>query len=67
MSQRTSSPNLALFNDNGELPALLECVREILAIFDAEGTILFVNPALHAVLGHTPLEIVGKPIANLIH
>jgi two-component system, cell cycle sensor histidine kinase and response regulator CckA len=67
MSQLTSSPDLVLDNPKGQLPALLECVRELLAVFDAEGTILFVNPALHAVLGHTPLEIVGKPVANLIH
>src|ERR1700688_385321 len=67
MSQLTSSPDLVLNNPKGQLPALLECVRELLAIFDADGTILFVNPALHTVLGHTPLEIVGKPIADLIH
>src|ERR1700738_3955393 len=67
MSQLTSSPDLGLVNTNGQLPALLECVRELLAVFDADGTILFVNPALHTVLGHTPLEIVGKPIAELIH
>ena len=42
-------------------------MRELLAVFDADGTILFVNPALHNILGHTPLEIVGKPIADLIH
>src|SRR6202048_528174 len=67
MSQMTSSPDLGLINTNGQLPALLECVRELLAVFDADGTILFVNPALHTVLGHTPLEIVGKSIAELIH
>jgi len=66
MSQLTS-PDLALVNTKGQLPALLECVRELLAVFDGDGTILFVNPALHNILGHTPLEIVGKPIADLIH
>src|SRR6202166_4378608 len=61
------SPDLVLMNTSGQLPALLECVRELLAVFDADGTILFVNSALHTVLGHTPLEIVGKPVAELIH
>jgi len=61
------SPDLVLMNTNGQLPALLECVRELLALFDPDGTILFVNAALHTVLGHTPLEIVGKPVAELIH
>ena len=67
MPQLTSSPDLVLDSQKGQLPALLECVRELLAVFDADGTILFVNSALHTVLGHTPLEIVGKPIAGLIH
>ena len=62
-----TSPDLAVVNTKGQLPALLECVRELLAVFDADGTILFVNPALHNILGHTPLEIVGKPVAELIH
>src|SRR3984893_14302428 len=66
MSQLPSS-DLVLMNTNGQLPALLECVRELLAVFDADGTILFVNPALHTVLGRTPLEIVGNPVAELIH
>ncbi|MDQ1404839.1 MAG: hypothetical protein QOG55_468 [Acidobacteriaceae bacterium] len=64
---KLTSPDLALLHANGQLPALLECVRELLAVFDADGTILFVNQALHTVLGHTPLEIVGKPVADLIH
>src|ERR1700675_4160189 len=67
MSQLTSFPGLVLANPKGQLPALLECVRELLAVFDADGTILFVNPPFHTVLGHTPLEIVGKPVAEFIH
>jgi two-component system cell cycle sensor histidine kinase/response regulator CckA len=59
----------AIDNDHirDQLPALFECVREVVAVFDAEGTALFVNPAVHEVLGHTPVEIVGKSIDQLIH
>ncbi len=69
-SRRMSHPAFsAIDNDQfrEQLPALFECVREVVAIFDPDGIALFVNPAVHEVLGHTPIEIVGKSIDQLIH
>ncbi len=43
---------------------MFECVRELIAILDTEGTILFVNSAFHDVLGHSPTEFTGKPISD---
>ena len=62
-----TSPDLDIVNGKDSFAALFECVRELIAIFDAEGTLLFVNPALWEVLDRTPIEITGKSIAQLLH
>ena len=45
----------------------MESVRELIAIFDVDGTILYVNPAFHAVLGHSPTDFAGNPVSDFIH
>jgi len=66
MSQQTST-ELDITNVKEQLYALFECVRELVAIFDVNGTVLFVNPALWDVLGRTPMELTGKPLSELVH
>jgi two-component system cell cycle sensor histidine kinase/response regulator CckA len=66
MSQSTST-DLDITNVKEQLYALFECVRELVAIFDVNGTVLFVNPALWDVLGRTPMELTGKPLSELVH
>ena len=62
-----TSPDLDIVNATGSLPELFECVRELIAVLDTEGTILFANSALREVLGHSPSAVTGKPISEFIH
>jgi two-component system, cell cycle sensor histidine kinase and response regulator CckA len=61
------TPDVDIVSGKDSLAALFECVRELVAVFDLEGTLLFVNPALWEVLDRTPMEITGKSIAAIIH
>ncbi len=61
------SADLELVNAKEQLPALFECVRELITIFDVNGTVLFVNQAVWDVLGRTPMEITGKSVAEFLH
>ncbi|MDP9337700.1 MAG: PAS domain S-box protein [Acidobacteriota bacterium] len=61
------SSDLDIVSGKDSLSALFECVRELVAVFDVDGALLFVNPALWEVLDRIPLEITGKSIAELIH
>src|ERR1700730_9652947 len=62
-----SYPDLEIVAQRTQSPSLFECVRELIAIFDVDGAILFVNPAFCAVLGHSATEFIGKPVAEFIH
>jgi two-component system cell cycle sensor histidine kinase/response regulator CckA len=62
-----SSSEVDIVSGRDSLSALFECVRELIAVFDLDGTLLFVNPALWEALDRTPMEITGKSIAELIH
>jgi two-component system, cell cycle sensor histidine kinase and response regulator CckA len=62
-----ASPDLEIVAQRIQWPSLFECVRELIAIFDVDGAILFVNPAFCAVLGHSSMEFIGKPVAEFIH
>ncbi len=61
------SPDVDIVSGKDSLATLFECVRELIAVFDLDGTLLFVNPALWEALDRTPMEITGKSIAELIH
>lgn len=45
---------------------LLDILPDAAIMVDAFGNISFVNPALRGLLGYSPLEIVGQPLAKLI-
>ncbi|MEQ1353025.1 MAG: PAS domain S-box protein [Candidatus Acidiferrum sp.] len=62
-----TSPDLDIATAAGSLPELFECVRELIAVLDTEGKILFANSAFREVLGHSPETVTGKPIAEFIH
>jgi two-component system, cell cycle sensor histidine kinase and response regulator CckA len=64
-----TSPDLDIVSINAkeQLSALFECVRELVTVFDADGALLFANPALQTVLGYSFAEIAGKSISELIH
>lgn len=47
--------------------ALIENARDVFTIADARGVILFESPSIHALLGFTPDELVGRNIFELFH
>jgi two-component system, cell cycle sensor histidine kinase and response regulator CckA len=62
-----TSPDIDVDGSREYLPALFESVRELIATFDADGTVLSVNPAVWHVLGLTPIDVIGKAAGELIH
>ncbi|WP_232807342.1 SpoIIE family protein phosphatase [Geodermatophilus chilensis] len=47
-------------------PALLEALPDAVVVADREGRIAYVNPAIHALLGHRPEVLVGQPLTVLM-
>jgi len=47
--------------------ALVEHASDMIALIDAEGTIVYESPAIERVLGYTPEEVIGTPIIALLH
>lgn len=46
-------------------PALLEALPDAVVVADADGRIVYVNPALHPLLGHQPRALLDRPITVL--
>jgi PAS domain S-box-containing protein len=53
---------------NPALPAraLLEALPDTVVVADADGRIAYVNPAMTALLGHTPADLLGRSLAVLM-
>jgi two-component system cell cycle sensor histidine kinase/response regulator CckA len=66
MSQRNPSPPTVLSNPD-QLPPLLDATRDLLALVNADGTILFVNEAFTRVLGFSSDDLLGSSIDALLH
>ena len=66
MSQRNSSPTTVPLSPD-QLGPLLDSTRELLALVNAEGAILFVNEAFTRVLGFSADDLPGSPIDALFH
>jgi len=47
------------------LASVIEQSMEGLILFDSDGTIKYVNPAITTITGHRPLEIMGRNISTL--
>lgn len=47
--------------------SVVEYVPEILAVLDADGKILYVNPQTEKVLGYRPDDVEGRDIFELVH
>jgi PAS domain S-box-containing protein/diguanylate cyclase (GGDEF)-like protein len=45
---------------------LLDILPDAVVMVDARGTVVFANPALHALLGHEAAAIVGQPLSVLV-
>ncbi|SOE01381.1 PAS domain S-box-containing protein [Blastococcus haudaquaticus] len=53
---------------NAALPAraLVEALPDTVIVADAEGRIAYVNPAVTALLGHDPADLLGRPLQVLM-
>jgi two-component system, cell cycle sensor histidine kinase and response regulator CckA len=65
MSQRLSSDQIALSSE--QLSSLLGSTRELLALLDSEGSVIYANEGFSRVLGYFSSELIGQPIVNLLH
>lgn len=57
----------ALSESEAAYRAIAERTRDIIAVFDLEGTFEYVSPAMERVLGWSPQELVGTKTWDLIH
>jgi two-component system cell cycle sensor histidine kinase/response regulator CckA len=65
MAQRLSSDQMMLGPE--QLSSLLGSTRELLALLDSDGSVLYANEGFGRVLGYFSGDLVGKPIINLLH
>jgi PAS domain S-box-containing protein len=66
MSQRASSDQGISIGPE-QLSTLLDSAREFHAIVSRDGTILFTSTGFTRVLGHSPDEMAGRPLTDLLH
>jgi two-component system cell cycle sensor histidine kinase/response regulator CckA len=50
-----------------QLAALLDSVRELIAILSAQGNILFANAGFTRLLGYRTEDLIGKPIGSILY
>jgi PAS domain S-box-containing protein len=51
----------------GAYRALVDAALDIVAVFDRDGRIRFINDAVTRVLGHRPVDLVGRTVHDFIH
>jgi PAS domain S-box-containing protein len=47
-------------------PAIVQSLTDAVLVADAEGRIVYANPAVHTLLGHDPAALRGRPLTVLI-
>ena len=47
-------------------PALLEALPDVIIVADAEGKVVYANPAVRSLLGHEPADLRGRPLDVLM-
>ncbi len=63
-----STPSdLGAVNTTEQYCALFDCVRELIAVLESDGTTVFANSAFQRVLGYSSTELSGKPLIQLVH
>ena len=66
MSHRVSPLQVTVVGPE-QLSTLLDSVRELIAILTPDGIIQFATPGFARTLGHRTEDLVGRPIASLLH
>ncbi len=57
----------ALGKDEASFRSLLQHVLDIVAVLDADGTLRYVSPAVEAMLGYSPEEVIGTGVFDYVH
>ena len=47
-------------------PALLEALPDVVVVADADGRVVYANPAMRTLLGHEPGDLRGRPLTTLV-
>jgi PAS domain S-box-containing protein len=47
-------------------PALLEALPDVVVVADAEGCVVYANPAMRTLLGHEPTALRGRPLTDIV-
>ncbi len=49
------------------LRTLVDAALDVMAVYDVDGRILFINPAVERVLGYLPEQVIGQPVGDYFH
>ncbi|KPJ80000.1 MAG: hypothetical protein AMJ58_10065, partial [Gammaproteobacteria bacterium SG8_30] len=49
------------------LRTLVDAALDVMAVYDVDGRILFINPAVERVLGYLPEQVIGRPVGDYFH
>ena len=65
--QRLKQAEEALRRSERHFRALIEKGRDIIAVMDRDGVVMYQSPSIERVLGYAPPEVVGKPGIDFVH
>lgn len=66
LERRVEERTAALAGSEQRYRALVDHANDVVAIFDLEGNITSVNPAIERTLGYAPQEIIGAPLSRFM-
>ena len=58
---------VALQESQRKYRELVENISEVIFALDSEGTLTYLSPAVEAVSGYRPMEVVGRPFSVFVH
>jgi PAS domain S-box-containing protein len=65
--QRLKQAEEALRRSERHFRALIEKGRDIIAVMNSDGVVVYQSPSIERVLGYTPAEMVGKRAIEFVH
>ncbi len=66
ITDRTQA-NLAVRKQEARFRSIIENSSDLITITDSEGTIMYMSPSVHRILGFEPEELVGRSSLDLVH
>lgn len=65
--QEKEKMQIALMESEAQFRLLAENSSDMISKHDSRGTFLYVSPACRRILGYEPEELIGNPVAPLVH